>query len=108
MGFTITSPYTISSLGLTASNLYVSIKGSYRVMKTNSPNTLVDRNINSSVNLAYMYCAEYNISLSQTSSLPVYNGSVMLYNDVVPENPFEFIYSYLEGLFPNATIQKDL
>jgi len=105
MGFTITSPYTISSLGLTASNLYVSIKGSYRVMKTNSPNTSVDRN---QVALTYMYCAEYAISLSPTSILPVYTGSVLLHNDVVPANPFEFIYSYLEGLFPNASIQKDL
>ena len=107
MGFTITSPYTISSLGLTASNLYVTIKGSYRTMKTNSPNTLADDK-NPSVALMYMYCAEYTILLSPTAPMPIYNGSVLLYNNVVPENPFEFIYSHLEGLFSNAIIQKDI
>jgi hypothetical protein len=103
MGFTITSPYTINSIGLTASNLYVSIKGAYRVSKVHAPASL---NQNAQLPMHYMYCANYAISLSPTAS-PIYNGSVVLYNDTVPTNPFEFIYSYLEGLFPNTTIQKD-
>lgn len=102
MGFFINESIMLAPYGVTATNVYVTIKGRYAHNKTNF---LVDE----VPQIKYQATADYHVLVTNDSTLvPIQTGTAVVVEDVPVVDAIEKIYAKIKLDFPGKTFTDDL
>jgi hypothetical protein len=108
MGFTINEPITISRLGVTVPNAYVTIKGSFTLSKGQFNQPMYNMpgiNLQGLTPKTYNFYTTYYVYSSNTAGLDTLQGptQVLVSTDTYPDNINTFLYNYIKEKYPGNT-----
>lgn len=107
MGFLVDST-TVSTLGVTVTDAYVSIRGTFSVIKRHAPSPFGHPHLFGESNLYSVYATYYVSSANDTELKPLYEGTCILRVDTIPTNPIDDLYAKIKLDFPGKTFTDDL